>query len=470
MEKLIGRNRETDLLAKYLNSKRPEFVAVYGRRRVGKTFLIRQFFNDNFDFYCTGIISGSKAEQLNAFNTALKRYGHQGQKAKNWMEAFEYLASLIKKKSSEKKRCIVFIDELPCFDTKRSGFVHALDFFWNSQGSWIDNIFFIICGSATSWMIRNVIDNHGGLHNRITHEIHLLPFTLSQTEEYIRYHKCRWDRLSILHTYMAMGGVPYYLSLLDLNVSVAENIDNLFFADDAELRKEYQRLFKSLYNHPDGYLNVVSCLAKHKTGMTRSELAKALKVQNNGHFGDILADLVNCDFLRLYNNGLKQNNGIYQLIDFYTLFYHQFCLKRTTDDHYWRKTINTPIANTWFGLSYKRVCIAHFRQIIKALHYDTIRTEFYSWRNPKGEPAVQIDMVIDRSDNMVTICEVKYSKAEYTLDKTECERIIKRADTYAAESRCRKGVEIAIITTFGLKENQYSDVAQHTLSIDDLFQ
>ena len=208
-EKIIGRDREFELLSKYMKSCKNEFVTLYGRRRVGKTFLVRNFFNDKFDFYVSGVIDGTKEEQFAAFNNALAAYGYRGKPLSNWIDAFAALGGLLKRKmKGKKRRCVVFIDELPCFDTRNSRFVKAFGYFWNSQASWLDNVFLIVCGSATSWMIKNIVDNRGGLHNRITHQIHLKPFDLNQTELYFKIHRAKWDRLSILQIYMALGGIP----------------------------------------------------------------------------------------------------------------------------------------------------------------------------------------------------------------------------------------------------------------------
>ena len=469
MEKIIGREEEFLKLSKYMSSDKSEFVAVYGRRRVGKTFLIRQYFKDKFDFYVTGIIDGSRDEEMAAFNDALITYGYKGPKAKTWMEAFAYLAVLLQSKKKRGKRLVVFIDELPCFDTKNARFVHALSYFWNSKGAWIDNIFFIVCGSATSWMISNLIDNRGGLHNRITHEIHLRPFDLRNTETYLKSRGMRWNRLSIVQIYMALGGVPYYLGMLDKTLSVVENIDMLFFADDAKLRKEYPRLFKSLFKFPENYIGLINVLAECQQGMTRREISELPQFKDNGHLSEMLENLVNCDFLRIYNNGTKQHGGIYQLIDFYTLFYNKFCKRRSTDEHFWSNHLDTTTMNAWHGLAYERVCMCHFRNIIRALRLDAIHTEFYSWRSRQGNPGAQIDIVIDRSDNVITTCEVKYSKGEYLLKKAEYDRMLNRISTFTDEKKGRKAVQPVVITTFGIKKNEYSDIFQRALTMDDLF-
>lgn len=469
MDIITGRTAEFQLLNKYMGSRRAEFVAIYGRRRVGKTFLIRNFFQDQFDFFATGIIGGSKKEEMAAFNRALAKYGHKGAKAKTWMEAFAQLGDLLETKK-RKKRCVVFIDELPCFDTRNAGFVHALDYFWNSKGAWMDNLFFVICGSATSWIIRNIIDNHGGLHNRITHEMHLKPFTLQQAEDYVASRNGNWNRLSILHAYMAVGGVPYYWSLFDFEDSVAANIDRLFFSDDAELHREYKRLFMSLYKNADNYMEIIGKLAEHKQGLTRKEIAEKLKMRDNGHLSGMLDDLVNCDFVRSYHNGGKQNRAIFQLMDFYTLFYHHFCKKRSSDIHFWQNKIGSPSISTWYGLAYERICMYHIRHVIQALHLDTIHTEFYSWRSKESEPGAQIDIIIDRSDDMITLCEVKYSKTKYSLPKDEYERILHRADAFTNETKCKKGIQIVLVTTFGQQRSgNYPEIASRSITLDDFF-
>ena len=475
MEAIVGRTKEIGQMAKYMRSGKAEFVALYGRRRVGKTFLVTSYFKNKFDFDVTGIIGGRKDEELAAFYTALQHYGYHGPKPKKWLEAFEALRSVLEQKMKKRKgkRCVVFFDELPCFDTPKSGFVHALDYFWNSWASRQSEFFLIVCGSATSWMVRNIIDNHGGLHGRITHELHLKPFTLKETERFLKKQKSRWTRLSVLQAYMIFGGIPYYLSMLDVGLSLTENVDQLFFSEDAELRKEYGRLYKSLFTHPERYMDVIKVLSENKKGLTRKEIAEKLHVANNGHLSALLEDLVNCDFIRRYDVAgvrVKSNGSIYQLMDFFTLFYLHFVEgKHRKDPHYWSKILNTPLQNTWYGLAYERVCMAHIPQILNALHLDSVLTECYSWRSRDSENGAQIDIVIDRADDMQNLCEVKYSRDVYVLTKAEYDKIMKRMETFCLETGTRKGVHIALITTFGIEKSKYSDIAQNIVNLDDMF-
>jgi len=469
MEPIIGREKEIAELQEYYDSKRPEFIAVYGRRRVGKTVLIRHFLNDKYDFFATGIIDGTRQEEMESFYSSLKQYGYNGLMPKSWIQAFDILAEMLERKSKARKRINVFIDELPCFDTQHSGFIHALDKFWNGRASKLDNIFLVICGSATSWMIKNVLNNKGGLHGRITHDMHIYPFNLLQTEKYFASKSSKMDRLSLLQLYMALGGVPYYLNMVKPKDSVADNIDRLFFSKDAPLRREYSSLYRSLYKNPERYMELVKLLADNKKGLTRSEIAKKMNIKSGGTISVLLEDLVNCDFVLKSRNGGKSNDSIYQLIDFYTLFYHQFVAKGSSDSHYWRNILGTPKQNTWYGLAYERICKYHIEEILEALHLDSIHTECYAWRSKESDPGAQIDMIIDRSDGIVNICEVKYSKGEYSLQKDEYQKILNRMEAFASETKTKKGLRISLITTFGAKVNQYSEISDRIVCLDDLF-
>lgn len=470
--KIIGRKKELALLDRYYHSGKAEFVALYGRRRVGKTFLIRQRFNGQFDFDMTGVLEGSKAEQMTAFHAAMKLSGYKGRKNTNWMDAFVALRQLLAEKITPGRRCLIFIDELPCLDTPKAGFVNALGHFWNSWANWQSEIMLIICGSATSWMVRNVIDNHGGLHDRITHEMPLHPFTLAEAEEYFHTNGFPWQRLSIMQAYMAVGGVPYYMSLFEKNESPAIGIDRLFFGENAELAKEYRRLFASLFRNSTPYVEIINILAKHPQGMTRAQMAKELKQSNNGRLGDMLNDLVYCDFISKNNVREKKvntNSAIYQLTDFYTIFYNTFVTKGHTNQHYWSQHVGTPEVNTWYGLAYERICKAHIPQIKRALGIASVATEYYSWRSRKSKDAAQIDIIIDRADNMINLCEVKYSEALYTLDKDEYLRIMHRRDTFRAETETHKSIIPTMITTFGMTQGAYSDQMTVKLDMNDMF-
>ena len=376
------------------------------------------------------------------------------------------------KKVPQNRPAIIFIDELPCLDTPRSGLVKALDLFWNGWANRQSNVKLIVCGSATTWIVDNIIDNHGGLHNRITHEMHIHPFTLHDTEEYLTTYGFKWNRLAMAQTYMVLGGIPYYLSLLDNALSLPANIDQLFFSRDAELKKEFDRLFKSLFKSPQSYVDIIQLLANNKKGLTRKEISEKLKKETGGHLSKLLVNLENCDFIRKYNvreRKINSNNGIYQLTDFYIQFYHDFCSKHTTDEHFWENSINSPKQNTWYGLAYERLCMAHIPQIKEALGIQRIRTEYYSWRSKESVPAAQVDLIIERADQIISLCEIKYSKGIYSLDAKEEERLRNRITDFADETKVKEAVQLVLITTYGLKDNAHSTEVNDRVVLDDLF-
>ena len=317
-----------------------------------------------------------------------------------------------------------------------------------------------------------MIDNHGGLHDRITHEMHLHPFTLGETEEFFANNGFTWNRLSIMQAYMAIGGGPYYMSLFEKTDSPATGLDRLFFSGNAELKKEYRRLFASLFKNPQPYLEIISLLAKHTKGLTREEISKKLNSSNNGKLGDMLTDLVYCDFLRKYNireKKIKANSAIYQLVDFYTIFYNTFASKNIVEEFFWTRNVNTPEITAWYGLAFERICKAHIPQIKSALGIASVSTEFYTWKTNQIENGAQIDIIIDRADNTINLCEVKYCEDLYSLDKEEFLKIQNRISTFKTVTGTRSSIIPTMITTFGMKDGMYSDQIIAKIDMEALF-
>jgi len=472
---LIGRINEVNRLNIYYASGRPEFIALYGRRRVGKTFLIEQLYGNDFAFNVTGIIDGTRKEEEEVFLNGLRHIGYAGKPFSTWLEAFNILKYQLQNKLDKGHRCLIFIDELPCFDTLRAGFVKAFGDFWNDWCVKHPEVMLIVCGSATTWMIRNIIDSHGGLHNRITHEMHIHPFTLLETEQYLQSKNIEWDRLSIVQLYSILGGIPYYLGLIQADDSVASAVDRLFYSEDAELKGEYERLFRSLYRSPEAYIRILDILCKSRDGMTREEIASKMAGRDNGHLSVFLDNLEKCDFVRVYyvkdsrGKKLKKTGGIYQVIDFFAMFNHAFLKLPSTDPHYWRNHLGTPTVNTWFGLAFEKVCSCHIEQIKRALRIDGIGSEYYSWRSKSKTPGAQIDLLIEREDRKIHICEIKYSEDGYSLQKEEDLKIRNRIGVYREESGTRFSILPTLLTTFGLREGKYSSLFNNVITMDQLF-
>ena len=471
---IIGRDKEITEIEKYLHSGQPEFVAVYGRRRVGKTFLINQLFKGKMAFAMTGVLEGSFDEEMDAFLDAMDLYGFElKERPATWMRAFTLLRKALQPIVETGDACIVFLDEIPCLDTHGSGFAKALGHFWNSWASLYDNMKLFVCGSATTWMIKNIIDSHGGLHDRITHELKLQPFTLKETEQYLASRGFHWSRLAIVQSYMMFGGVAYYLSLLDSALSLTQNIDNLYFDVDGPLRREYKRLYKTLFRSPEPYTRIVELLALHKTGLTRAEIVEKLRKESGGNLSELLDNLLECGLVRKYKvrekNVVKNKGSIYQLTDMFSLFHIHFADKSGSDNHYWANHLGTPETNTWLGLAFERVCLLHVQQIKEVLHIDTMATQQYSWRSKESKPAAQIDLIIDRADDVVNVCEIKYSAKEYSLSEEESQKMAYRLETFRRETGTRQSLYSTLITASPLAENAYSNDIPVKLTMDALF-
>lgn len=469
-QSIIGRKKELDALNRLYNSAQSEFIAVYGRRRVGKTFLIRQFFKNNFVFQLSGLANATTKEQLINFNLTIKREAKKDFPiAKTWLEAFEQLISLVESSNDERK--VIFLDELPWLDTPRSQFVQALEHFWNGWASARSDVMLITCGSATSWMIDKIINNHGGLHNRITYKMRLEPFTLMETQEYFRSKGMEYTQYQIAECYMAMGGIPYYLNMMQKELSVTQNIDLLFFDENALLKTEFHNLYAALFKNSEDYIKVVESLCKKNKGLTRNEIISTTKLSTSGGLSTILKNLENCGFIRTYTSfGKKERDKLYQLTDFYTLFYFKFIKQnKFNDDNFWVNSINTPLHNSWAGYSFEMLCLYHLKQIKTALGISGVQTSASSWKDYESENGAQIDLILDRKDQIINLCEMKFASDEYEITKNYDTQLRQKKSVFAAKTKTRKAIHFTMVTTYGLKQNMYSNSIQSEVVLEDLF-
>ena len=471
-EILVGRKQEISDLRSIMDSKEAEFIVVYGRRRVGKTFLINTFFDDNYAFKLTGLAKKSKRDQLSNFASALNRYG-DGQKftkPRTWYEAFDKLRTLLDTKAKSVKQ-VVFIDELPWLDSHGSNLISALEHFWNDWAVTQNHLILVVCGSATSWITRKILKNRGGLHNRVTQKIYVRPFTLAECREYINNQGLVMEDKEIAECYMIMGGIPYYLKHLKRGKSLSQNVDEMFFTERGSLDDEFNALFMSLFSKSENYIKVVEALSTKNKGLTRLELLKATKMDNNGHFTTILQDLIDCDFIRSYKGyGNKSRESIYQLVDPFTLFYYKYIKHYGhTDKAFWQFQIGTHQHDTWAGLSFELLCLNHHRQIEKALGVSGIITQVFSWTTPlEANEKAQIDLIIKRADKVINICEMKFFDGDYVMKKKDYDDIDRRVRAFRTATGIRQAIHPILVTTFGLAHNQYSSIFQNVVTLKDL--
>ena len=470
---IIGRVSEQNKIKKALESKQAEFVVVYGRRRIGKTFLIKEFFNDKFSFYTSGVLSKKNKEELYAFNSSLISYGSEDfSRLKNWFDAFDRLRSLIVndviKIDNRYNKRIIFLDELPWFDTPKSDFKGAFDFFWNTFASRQKDLVLIVCGSATSWILKNLINSKGGFHNRITSKIYLKPFSLYESEQLINnLNNNNLSRKEIVDAYMIFGGVPYYLNMINRNCSLEQNIDNLLFKDDGDLVNEYNNLFLALFANYENHSKIIDALSKRKMGLTRNELLRQTNLSSGYSFSKVLSELCECGFIRKYRDYKKSTNeALYQIIDPFVLYAQNFLNDKKFS--LWTKFVGQPSYYSWSGYAFEIVCLNHIEQIKHALGIDGIDTLEYSFYLNKKDGA-QIDLLIDRKDNNINLCEMKYSNEEFTIDNKYEQNIKNKIKVFKETTKTKKSVIPTFITLNGVTKNSFYSIVRKEVLVEDLF-
>lgn len=474
----IGRENEQRELLNSYETVNSEFVAVYGRRRVGKTYLIKTTFDDKIDFLFTGVYKSDQKTQLEFFKMELLRVFPQAYKGKidSWKKAFFVLSDYLR--SLKKERVVVFFDELPWMDTPKGDLLVSLSYFWNMWDSKDGLLKLYVCGSSTTWMLNKLIGDKGGLYGRVGKKIYLAPFSLYETKLYLNEIKnAHYNDIQVLNTYMILGGIPFYLNMIDTSLPLSKNIDNLFFKTNGALRNEFDFVFRSLFKESANYQKIVLALSTKLTGLNREEISELTKI-SGGTLTTMLKNLRACDFLRCYSTiDNKSKNKIYQLIDPFTLFYLHFVKdEEGQNEDFWTINQSKPIINSWLGYAYEIVCFNHINQIKKGLYIAGINSSIHSWKtnkyideNNNQWSGAQIDMVIDRDDNVINVVEIKYTdKDKYNLTKSYYDKVYERIENFKTSTKTKKAIVCTFITTQGLKENTYSRDIISQLTLGDL--
>ena len=469
MVSIVGRRAEIIELEKYYSSGRPELLILYGRRRVGKTYLIREHFQNNFAFYFTGVVGTPNRVNLRNFDIALRKFGGEEKPAsRNWFDAFGKLEAMLQRAVGDRK--VVFIDEMPWLDTRKSGFLQAFDYFWNSWASANQEILFIGCGSATSWITKRIFRNRGGLHNRVTGRIYLAPFSLGECEEFFISRDVTMTRYQLAECYMIFGGVPYYLDFFDKSLSFSQNVDKICFSAMAPLRNEFEELYMSLFSNPRRHVDIVEALANRTSGLSRNEICKACGYETNGRLTDALSELEQCDFIERYSDFTKKKKGAcYYLKDPFTMFYIRFMKDGVTkDEHFWTNYANAGGHLAWKGYAFEQLCRMHIKQIKAKLGILGVSTVTASWRSRESSPGVQIDLLISRRDGIINLCEMKYVNDSYLISRDYAHQLERKKAIFAIETGTRSAVHITMVTTYGLSKKGYFGVVQSEITLDDL--
>jgi hypothetical protein len=473
MEKFFGREKEIQKIRRLIQSGRSEFLAVYGRRRVGKTMLIREAFQHKFTFRLTAIGHAKKKQQLVNFHTALKKLTNQRTNLPvpaNWFEAFQQLTDFLEASKDERK--LVFFDELPWFDTAKSDFMPSLEHFWNSWASYRSDVVLVVCGSAASWMINELINHKGGLHNRLTARIRLEPFTLIEAEALLKGKNSAIDRYQIIQIFMVTGGIPFYLNSFDGELSAMQNIEALCFTSDGPLRDEFNNLFSALFSKSERHISIVEAIAGKNKGLTREEIIEATGLPNNGSTSKLLMELEESGFVRKYTPfGRDKRESLFQLIDLYTLFYLKFIQNgELSDENNWINAMESSTYRAWSGYAFELVCLCHVPQIKSGLSIAGMVTQAASWRGKNRDKSAQIDLLIDRRDHVINLCEIKFSQQKFVITKEYAAQLERKIAIFKEDTATQKAVWLTMLTTFGLHENEYSHrLVQKSLTMDVLF-
>ncbi|HVY74136.1 MAG TPA: ATP-binding protein [Puia sp.] len=475
-ETIIGRDPEKKILKEMLSSKEAELIAVLGRRRVGKTFLIRNYYQKYLVFECTGIHDTGLPEQLFNFSRSLQQAMQSAippATPDNWAQAFTFLSDFLATKLKDQPAVVLF-DEFLWIHTAKSGFLTAFGHWWNTWASRQPQLKVVICGSAASWMIENILHNKGGLHNRISRTIRLLPFSLKESEDYLISRGLKLDHYQILQLYMAMGGIPQYLKQVDKGQSAHQVIAKLFFEKNGMLKAEFNLLYQSLFDNATHHEAIVRELAKKASGLSRAEVIKACRLTTGGTTTRLFEELEQSGFITQYIPFEKTSrDGIYKLSDEYSLFYLKFIDRaRATGGGTWHKIAEGQSYKSWSGYAFEAICQKHIQQIKKALGIAAVYTEASGWRYTpkKGETGAQIDLLLDRADHSINVCEMKFANGEFTIDKKYANELDSKMKVFQAQTKTRKTIFPTMITTYGTKQNiYYTGRIVAEVKMEDLF-
>ena len=479
---VIGREAEISTLERLYQSRKSEFVAIYGRRRIGKSYLVSEVYRNKIVFSAVGtyIKDGDKNYetyrklQLDHFYDSLILSGLDGnttEKPTCWREAFLLLRKLLTGIRSRRK--VILIDELPWLAGPQSSeMISELGYFWNSWADSQRNIVLVVCGSATSWMLDNVIRDYGGLHGRLTETIKLFPFTLAECQKYYKRNGFRLSQYEMCICYMALGGVPFYLDKLNNSKTITENIDSIFFADD-KIHQEFIDVYAGLYASKERYVDIVKALGGHFYGMTQKEISDTIHLKSGGSLSKLLENLKESGIIRAYPRyGKERVETVYQLIDFFSLFYLRFILGKQAKKGIWNSIHGTPTFYTWAGDTFELLCIEHLPQIQNALRIASIDRN-YCWNGKSADGmGAQIDLLLEsKAERTDYLCEMKFTGSKYAITNNDEEDILNKISAFATSKMHNKthSIQLVMVTTMGIAKGEHASIVNQSVTLDDLF-
>ncbi len=476
--RIIGREKEQEKLKGALDKEESQLIAVYGRRRVGKTYLIENTLAREIVFDATGIKGANIRTQLSNFKAQIVKRSKKYQKTptlQNWFDAFQLLQEYIESKGKEKK--VIYIDEFPWFCGQRSEFLPLFEHFWNNFCAKRKDIIVIVCGSAASFMVNNIIYNKDGLHGRISTTIKLLPFDLYETKEYLKYKKINWDYYDMVQCYMILGGIPHYLNQIDKRYTLPQNIDRLCFEARGQLMNEFDQVLLSLFRNSSLHKSIIIELAQKRIGLTRSALNENLGKGNNSAFTKAIRELEESGFIKECPSfDQKATKSLFRLNDEFCFFYLKYIEpNKGQGEGTWLHLFNSRSFDSWSGFAFEMLCMKHTPQIKAALGIPKVRTTTHSWTSKEAQRSsqksgAQIDMLLKRQDRRIDIVEMKFYNKPYTISKSYRDQMINKKDVFEEEVNPDAALALVMITTFGLKRNTHSNILTDHFTMEDLFE
>jgi hypothetical protein len=484
---IIGRDEEKQILEDAFSSGDPEFIALFGRRRVGKTYLIRQTFfgrKNTIFFNVTGMKDGKTSQQIrnfvNQIGECFYRDGVRLESPKNWFDALDLLAQEIK--SSSSKKIVLFFDEFPWMATRKSELLPAFEYFWNQRGSADPRIKLIVCGSSAGWIVKKIINNRGGLYNRVTRRIYLEPFTLRETKMYLEHRKIKLSNYHIVDLYMVLGGIPFYLSQIKPGLSPAQIIAGLAFSKHSFLLVEFENLYATLFESGNAHTDIARIIASHRHGISQEELVRQSQhISSGGTLAGWLNDLEKAGFIERFKPFGAKKSYYYKMIDEYSLFYFYWIEPIVGTLHakemakgYWEKIQHSPAWHAWAGYAFESLCYKHINEIKKALHIND-SSHAFTWRYvpPKGslEQGAQIDLLFDRDDGLINLCEIKNTRTPFVIDKSYAASLGRKIKVFETRTKTQKTFVLNMILAGGIKRNIYSEgLIAGVCKLDNLFE
>lgn len=464
---IVGRLLEKEKLNEALNTQRSELIAIYGRRRIGKTYLIREHYSKNIIFSFSGLRNGVRPDQIENFMLELREFSgkFKDEKPENWLQAFNLLKQYLKGLKQTQKKKVIFIDEFPWVDTLRSGFLPAFENFWNTYCTTRNDLIVVICGSAASYMLKKIIRNRGGLHNRITRKIKLVPFQLNEVKEFFNYKGIQLPEIEVLKIYMALGGIAEYIEHVENGDSSVTAIDRICFQKGAQLEYEFEEVFKSLFDEGSYHEQIIQSLSKGpKKGMLRDQILKDQNLSSGGQFSKSMDELIESGFVEKYRSYTdKRKTTLYRIFDEFCLFHLQFI--EPFNGNSWKQLFTKKVYETWSGFAFEMLCYKHMENIKKGLRCDQINSKNYSWSNRNA----QVDLVIDRDDNMVNLCEIKFYNGTFPVDTNYANNLRNKEVQFKTSTKTRKGINTIMLTTWGIEGKHAKGLVTNSLTIDCLF-